>query len=260
MRKDAGRPVAIVTGGGSGIGAATAERLASAGYDVAVSYRGNADGASRTVERCLAVGADALMVRGDIASFDDCLAVAAAACDRWGRVDVLVNNAGVTVNADAEDLDALQADDFAIIFGTNVTGTYQMTRAAWPHLRRSSAGAIVNVSSSGSHTGLGSSLAYAASKGAINNLTLGLARALAPSVRVNAVCPGVVDTEWRLNWQTPEEYNAFKQETIRQAPLKRVASAGEVADAILWFAAFGPSVTGQLLTIDGGINLRLGTQ
>ncbi len=256
--KKTGRPVVVITGAGSGIGAATAIRFARGGYDVAVNYRSRAGEAQKVVAACEAEGADALAVQGDIADGKDCPAIAAAAVAQWGRIDALVNSAGVTVSAAQNDLDALEAKDFAKVFGVNVTGNYQMVRAVWPHLKKAPGASIVNVSTSGSLTGLGSSIAYAASKGALNVMTLSMARSLAPHVRVNTVCPGVVDTGWRLQFMSPDEYDSFKEKELQLAPLQHIATADELAEAIYWLSTGAPSITGQIITIDNGVNLRLG--
>ena len=195
------RKSVIITGAGSGIGAATAAVFAAAGYDVVVNYSRNKAGADEIVEQCRSLGANAVSVRGDIAEDADCRMIAAAAIEQFGRIDALVNNAGVTRRAPAGDLEASNAEDFDAIFRVNVAGTYQMIRAAAPHLRKAVLGSIVNVSSDSAFSGDGSSLAYAASKGAVNTMTRGLARSLAPAIRVNAVCPGFVDTTWALAWR-----------------------------------------------------------
>jgi 3-oxoacyl-[acyl-carrier protein] reductase len=258
MTEVASRPTAIITGGGSGIGAACARRFARAGHNVVVNFARNADGAKAVADECRGIGVEALAVGGDIASDQDCRTVADAALEAWGRIDVLVNNAGTTHFADPSDLDALGAEHFARIFGVNVIGTYQMVRAVWSHLRRAPNAAIVNVSSHSGFSGSGSSIAYAASKGALNTLTLGLARALAPHARVNAVCPGFVDTAWGLAWQTEEQYAAFKTRIADIAPLKRVPDPEDVADAVMWLAD-ARCVTGQLLVIDSGTHLTVGS-
>ena len=253
------RPVAIVTGSSSGIGAASAVRLAGAGYDVVVNYVHNAQGAQTVAEACAAAGADTVVVAGDIADDEACRAIADAAAARWGRIDVLVNNAGTTRYADAADLDMLSSEDFRSIFEVNVTGTYQMVRAAAPSLKRSPVASIVNVSSHAGFSGLGSSLAYAASKGALNTLTLGLARSLAPAIRVNAFCPGFVNTRWSLSWQSEDNLARFKEHVTEIAPLKRIPTVEDVAEAILWFATGGACITGQLLVLDGGTHLTVGS-
>jgi 3-oxoacyl-[acyl-carrier protein] reductase len=151
--------VAIVTGASSGIGAATAVMLAERGVRVVVNYAGNVTGAEEVVAACRAAGAEAAAVQGDIADDAACRAIAKAATDRWGRIDVLVNNAGTTVSADARDLDALSADDFRRLYDVNLIGAYQMTRAALPSLRAGGRGSVVNTSSIAGITGLGSSIA-----------------------------------------------------------------------------------------------------
>lgn len=252
------RKVAIVTGASSGIGASIAIDLARQGLNVLVNYSRNLEGAEAAVETCKLEGAEAIAVQGDISCDNDCRNMANTASEKWGRVDVLVNNAGVTRFADARDLDALNAADFSRIFSVNVTGCYQMCRAAAPALRESG-GSIVNISSYSGFSGSGSSTAYAASKGALNNLTLGLARALAPEIRVNAVCPGFVDTDWMAPKLEDGELADFKTKTASIAPLGRIVSPDEVAEAALWFALGGRTITGQLLVIDGGTHLTVGS-
>jgi 3-oxoacyl-[acyl-carrier protein] reductase len=252
---ETGRKCAVVTGASSGIGAATAPAFARAGYDLVINYSRNKDGAEAVAAQCRAEGADALTIGGDISDDAACRLIAATAVERFGRIDALVNNAGVTRYASATDLDAIQSADFDYIFGVNVTGTYQMIRAAAPYLEKAALGSIVNISSDSAFSGSGSSLAYAASKGAINTMTLGLARSLAPRIRVNAVCPGFVDTTWALSWHSEESYASFKQELIDAAPLKSIPDAGDIADAILWLSLNATRVTGQCLVIDSGAHL-----
>lgn len=252
------RRIALVSGGSSGIGAAAAIRFAAAGCHVAVTYRSNRSGAEDTVRRCMETGVDAFSIGGDVADDAACRAIAHAVQDRWGRIDVLVNNAGMTRFAEATDLDALQASDFERIFAVNVTGAYQMTRAARAALEAAN-GSVVTVSSHAGLSGIGSSMAYAASKGALNTLTLSLARALAPAVRVNAVCPGFVDTDWMKPKLGAEGLAAFRDRVTHNAPLKTVPTADDVADAIVWLALSARAITGQLLVIDGGTHLTVGS-
>ena len=178
--------------------------------------------------------------------------------DEWGRIDLLVNNAGVTRYVDQQDLEGLNKDDFEHIMGVNISGTYQMTRAAAPHLKKSANAAIVNVSSHSGFSGIGSSMAYAASKGALNTMTLSLARSLAPAIRVNGVCPGFVDTDWMSAKLDAQELSAFKEKVAAISPLKRIVTAQDVAEAVCWFATGARSITGQLLVIDGGTHLTTG--
>ena len=251
--------VAIITGAGSGIGAAAAIRLASRGCHVAINYAHNAEGAARTADSCRGFGVEAITLQGDIASDRDCRQMVAETVAAFGRIDILVNNAGVTRRVPDRDLEALSASDFEQVFGVNVTGSYQMVRAAVPHLRASGAGAIINVSSDSGLSGDGSSLAYAASKGALNTLTLGLARALAPEIRVNAVCPGFADTSWALAWQDEASYAQFRARVASLSPLKIIPSPEDIADSIEWLAFGARCVTGQLIVIDAGTHLTAGS-
>ena len=252
----AGPPVALVTGAASGIGAATALAFAAQGYRVGVNYRSRAGAARDVAEACRAAGGEGAALPGDVAQDADCRRMLDDDADRWGRLDVLVNNAGMTRPAAPGDLDALQAEDFAAVFAVNVTGAWQMTRAAVP-LLRAARGGVVNVSSHAGASGVGSSAAYAASKGALNTLTLSLARQLAPDIRVNAVCPGFVDTDWMAAWVPGAQIDAFKRTTADAAPLKRLVTPGDVAEAIVWLAR-APAITGQHIVIDAGTHLTVG--
>jgi 3-oxoacyl-[acyl-carrier protein] reductase len=251
------RKVAIVTGASSGIGAAAAVALAKSGCNVVATYSSNRDGGDATATACESEGAEAVAVQSDISRDKDCRTVAEAALDKWGRIDVLINNAGTTRFADASDLDAINAEDFERIFAVNVTGCYQMTRAAADHLRKAS-GSVVNISSHSGFSGIGSSIAYSASKGALNTLTLSLAHSLAPQVRVNALCPGFVDTNWMASKLDAKALNAFKDKTAAITPLKRIPTAENIAEAALWFALGSVPVTGQLLVVDSGTHLTIG--
>src|SRR6185437_8152973 len=159
------------------------------------------------------------------------------ALQAWGRIDILVNNAGTTKFVAHADLDGLSAGDFTDIYNVNVVGPFQLIRACRQALAAHGDGAIVNVSSIAGLVGLGSSIAYAASKGALNTMTLSLARALAPEIRVNAVCPGYVSTPWFTN-RFGEEFSERLASTAGEAnPLHRVAEAGDVANAIVFLAS-----------------------
>ena len=250
--------VAVITGSATGIGAAIARRLAGAGWRVTVTYTRSKAEAEATAAACEALGVEVLLARADVSRDADCRDLIAKTLERWGRIDGLVNNAGVTKFVAADDLEGLDAVDFEQIFSVNLGGVWQMTRAAAPALKASGHGAVVNISSHSGFSGSGSSLAYAASKGALNTLTLGLARTLAPAIRVNAVCPGYVETRWARKALDDAEFDKLK-ESIRQiSPLKRVVQAEDVAEAVGWFLTGGASITGQLLVIDGGTHLAVG--
>ena len=248
------RKVAIVTGSGTGVGAASALALARRGYDVVVNYSKSAAEAEGSAAACRAVGADALLVPGDVGDDGDCRAIVQAAVERWGRVDALVNNAGVTSFGGAANWDAIDAATFQRVVGVNALGAFQMISAAAPHLK-SAQGCIVNVSSIAGALGIGSSVAYIASKGALNAMTLYFARALAPEVRINAVCPGLVTTRWFVDGIGAEGYVKLKAMYESRAPLGRASSADDVAEAVLWLVDGARSMTGELLLLDGGMHL-----
>ncbi|MEM7057649.1 MAG: SDR family oxidoreductase [Pseudomonadota bacterium] len=250
--------VAIVTGASSGIGAASAKMLAEAGVKVVANYGGNAQGAADVVDACKAIGSDAIAIQGDVSQDHICRQIVNETLDLWGRIDILINNAGVTKSADQRDLDALDAADFERIYGVNTIGTYQMVRAALPALKASGNGTVINTSSIAGLSGIGSSIAYAASKGALNTLTLSLARSLAPEVRVNAVCPGFVDSEWWAKQHDDATIEKLRDRARRTTPLRRVVSSEDVAEAIMLFALGGKSITGQMLVIDNGMLLNIG--
>ena len=258
MSDQSDKPVAIVTGAGTGIGAACAVALAQKGYWVAVNFNQSEDEAQAVVDRCQDIGPSAISIQGNIANDADCRRVAETTVEEWGRIDLLVNNAGVTRYVEQENLEGLNKDDFEHILGVNVAGTYQMVRAVTPHLQTSPSAAIVNISSHSGFSGIGSSMAYAASKGALNTMTLSLARSLAPSIRVNAVCPGFVDTDWMSAKLDAQALSDFKDNVAAIAPLNRIVTAEDVADAVCWFAINARSITGQLLVIDGGTHLTTG--
>lgn len=248
------RKVALITGAGTGVGAATALLLAGKGYDVLVNYSRSAEEAEQSAAACRAAGADALVVQGDVAAEADCNALAAAALARWGRIDALVNNAGVSVFGEAAKWEALNAEVFQRVLAVNTLGTFQMVRACVEALKRVR-GCIVNVSSVAGALGVGSSMPYIASKGAVNAMTLHLARALAPAVRVNAVCPGLITTRWFVRGMGQEGYEAGLKGYEAGVPLGRACSADDVAEAVAWLVDGAKTVTGELLLLDSGMHL-----
>ncbi|MGO9855457.1 MAG: SDR family NAD(P)-dependent oxidoreductase [Acidimicrobiales bacterium] len=235
--------VVAVTGSSSGIGAATARAFAAAGASVLVnSARSVADG-----EAVATALPDALYVQGDIAAPEVPERLVAAALERWGRLDTLVNNAGTTAVIPHHDVQAASVDVWRRIFEVNVFGTWAMTVAALPALR-DARGSVVNVSSVAGVRPTGSSVPYAASKAALNHLTVLLAKVVGPEVRVNAVAPGLVDTPWTADWGTVRD-------AVRQlAPLKRSGQPEDVAEVILALAR-AAYVTGQVVVVDGGLSI-----
>ena len=247
--------VCIVTGSATGTGAACAIQLARKGARVVINYTKSVKDAQETLEKCKAAGTDAIVVQGDVAVDADCRKLAQAALDKWGRIDGLVNNAGITKFAAAADLDALTAEDFQRIYAVNVIGPYQMIRACVPAMKRQAAASIVNVSSISGVMGIGSSTAYVASKGALNAMTLALARSLAPGIRVNAVCPGLIETRWHLSRFNEEDYAKFKANYEKTVPLAKAASADDVAEVAVWLLEGAAQVTGETILVDGGLHL-----
>ncbi len=250
--------VAIVTGSATGLGAAVALKLADLGANVVVNYTKSIKEAEETLGLAKAKGIDALLAQGDVASDDDCRRIAKQTVDRWGRIDMLVNNAGTTKFADHADLDALNADDFLNIYKVNVVGAFQMIRACAPQLKASGFGRIVNVSSIAGVLGVGSSVAYASSKGALNTMTFSLARALAPEIRVNAVCPGFIGTRWFSERFGPETYARIVEHNKQSTPLHRAGSPEDVAEAVAFFCGEGARhITGETLLSDAGHHLAI---
>lgn len=248
--------VCIVTGSATGIGAACAIDLAKKGARVVINYTKSEAEAAATVKVCEQVGAQALLVRADVANEVDCRRIAEETLTKWGRIDGLINNAGITKFApNHADLDALQADDFQRLYAVNVIGTYQMTRAVVPAMKKQGKGSIVNVSSIAGIMGVGSSVAYAASKGAVNTMTLSLARALAPEIRVNAVCPGFVETRWLREGLGEKVYASAKSRYEDNAPLHKTITPEEVARAILWMLVGADAITGEFIIVDSGTHL-----
>ena len=244
--------VAIVTGGGTGVWAATVRWLVDRGWRVAVNYSRSRDEAEAVARAC-GGDAQAFAMQADVAVDADCVRLAAATVERYGRLDALVNNAGRTQFVPMHDLDAVSADDFHRIYGVNTVGAFQMARAAARHMGEGSA--IVNVSSISTVTGQGSSMPYVVSKGGLNALTVTLARALAPRVRVNAVLPGFIDSRWLRDGYGDAVYEKAKAGYIDRVALARVCSPEAVADAIGWLIEGASLSTGQLLQVDAGMVL-----
>jgi 3-oxoacyl-[acyl-carrier protein] reductase len=247
---------AIITGSSSGMGAATAVMLAKRGWNVTVNASRSLKEAEAVAAQCAATGARAIVVAGDVSLDADCQRVVAETTKAFGGVDALVNNAAVTKYCPLPKLEGLSSEDFQRMTAVNVVGPFQMARAAAPALRRSSCGAIVNVSSNAGLTGVGSSIAYAVSKAALNTLTLSLARVLAPEIRVNAVAPGFTITPWHSKGMSNEAVASITAHFRATVPLRRDTTADDVASAILWYIEGAPGVTGQVIVVDSGNHLH----
>jgi 3-oxoacyl-[acyl-carrier protein] reductase len=242
----------VITGSSSGVGAASVMMFAQRGWDVCVNYSRDVKPAERVAAICKQHGATVLLQRADISDDAQCVTLAQRVQEQFGRCDVLVNNAGTTKFVDLPDLAGLQAEDFQKIYAVNVIGAYQMTRAFVPLLKQHSLGSVVNVSSIASLLGAGSSIAYVASKGALNALTLSLARVLGPQIRVNAVAPGMVDSPWLKNGLGPERFAATLRRYESQSALGSMVTPDEVAETIYYLGAVAVKTTGEIHVVDGG--------
>ncbi len=243
---------AIVTGAGTGVGSATALALARKGCAVLVNYSRSREGAEQTAAEAAALGVKALAQRCDVADDAACRDMVEAAVAELGRLDVLVNNAGTTRFIPHTELDQVQPEDWQNILAVNLTGPFHCARAARAAMEASGSGEIVNVSSVAGLAGVGSSIPYCASKAALNNLTVTLARALAPRIRVNAVAPGFIDGSW-LRDGLGAAFDAIKKAFEDKAVLGRVATPEDVAGAILALIEGPDLVTGHVLPVEGGM-------
>jgi NAD(P)-dependent dehydrogenase (short-subunit alcohol dehydrogenase family) len=250
--------VVLVTGASTGLGRAVAVGAAERGAKaVIVNYASSAEEAEITARQCREAGAEAVVVQGDVGEDADCHKIVAAAAP-YGRVDALFNNAGVTKFAPNHgDMDAVNSDDFVRLYKINVIGAFQMIRACRSLLEAGEQpGAVVNTSSIAAVTGIGSSVPYAASKGALTTMTLSLARSLAPKIRVNAVCPGFIDTVWFDKGQPAGARDKLRAGVAASTPLRAASTAEDIAASALTLASpLSRHVTGETLLVDAGTHL-----
>jgi 3-oxoacyl-[acyl-carrier protein] reductase len=242
--------VALITGASSGIGAATAKELARRGWRVAINYAHNKAAADKVAQEC----GDSIAIQADVSNDADCRQLTKAVLERFGAIDALVNNAGTTKVVAHDNLDGLSGDDFERIFALNVIAPFQMVRACRAALK-ASRGAVVNVSSVASVLGTGSSIAYAASKAALETMSLSLARSLAPEVRINVVAPGHTNTPWHVQMRGAERAAEIERRYESIAPLKSVSQPQDVADAIVWLIEGARRTTGDVIFVDGGMHI-----
>ena len=235
--------VVLITGSTSGIGEETALRFAALGDHVIFNSVRSVGAGEALVEKT----PGSFYIQGDISNDDDCERIIEMVLERYGRLDVLINNAGATKVIPHTDINAATLDVWRDIFEVNVFGTWNISVRAMPALKESK-GSIVNVSSIAGVRQTGSSIPYATSKAALNHMTALLAKVVGPEVRVNAVAPGLIDTPWTADW------DAIRGAVSALAPLKRSGTPGDVADVILSLAST-PYVTGQVLVVDGGLGL-----
>lgn len=252
--------IAMVSGAASGLGAAVAMRLLAAGADVIANYRSDRGSLDALQAAADDVGRRLMIVQGDIAHDADCRAVAAAA-QQWGRVDILINNAGTTKHVPHADLEAMASADFSHILAVNVVGTFQLTRAMLPLMQAAykeagTARPVVMISSVAGVIANGSSIAYSASKAAVNNMTTALARALAPAVRVNAICPGYIDTLWFEKGTSAAHATRVRDMIEAHTPLRRYPSPNDIAQTVLMLCSDATAhMTGMHMVVDDGLSL-----
>ncbi|MBL0890328.1 MAG: SDR family oxidoreductase [Gemmatimonadaceae bacterium] len=250
-------PVVLITGAATGIGAACARAFAGRGWRVGVAtLPATVSDAEQVAAACRALGSEALVLPLDVTDDAACRAAAAELEAAYGRIDGLVNCAGVTRFIPHHDLEALPSSEFTRTNDVNVMGTFHMIRACRGALERSGRGAIVNYSSIAGLSGVGSSAAYAASKGAVISLTLSMARALAPHIRVNAVAPGYVAGGLPSRVLDPEALAAVEARYLETQPLKRLLVPDEVADLTLFLIDGPVGITGEIIRIDNGLHLN----
>jgi len=240
------RPVALITGGGTGVGQATVFRLAARGYDVVVNYSRSVDDAESTAEAARKFGVEAIAIPCNVARDEQVRQMLAQCQEKWGGLDVVVNNAATTHFIPLDDLESVTEEVWNEILDVNLKGAFFVSRAAMPLLQKRGSGAIVNVASVAGVGGSGSSLAYAASKGALITMTKSLAKAFAPQVRVNAVCPGVIISRWL------RDHQEMIDSALDVTPLRRASTPDDVAEVITFLACEAAMMTGQALVVDGG--------
>ena len=251
------KPVAIITGGSRGVGEATAKLLSSKGWNVTITCTSTINDANLVVEECKKLGAEAIAMVADVSNDAACKKTIKETVSKWGRIDSLVNNAGTTKFVfNHSDLDGLDADDFLHIYQVNVVGPFQMVRACKEFLLKSDNPSITNISSIAGIKGIGSSMAYASSKGALNTMTKSMARNLGP-IRVNAICPGFIQGDWLRKGLGDDLYNASLKNVEDTTPLSLAVTPEQVADCIYNFIDVSKTVTGEIFLVDGGYHLTI---
>ncbi|MDB5407359.1 MAG: Short-chain dehydrogenase [Rhodospirillales bacterium] len=245
------RRVALVTGAATGIGRAVAVALAKAGFDVAINYSRSEDAAKETAAQAEALGATTLLYRADVSDEAGVRAMLAAIKDKFGRLDVLVNNAGTTVAVPPKDLEGLSLDDWDRVFNVNCRSVFQVTRAAVPLLKEAEKPSVINTASIVGLRPGPQPLPYAASKAAVVSLTKLLAGALGPKIRVNAVAPGWMEGDWMIR-MLGDNYDKLMERRAKQTPLGRCCTAEDVAESMLALIENNHFVTGQIVVVDGG--------
>jgi 3-oxoacyl-[acyl-carrier protein] reductase len=247
------RPAALVTGAATGIGRAAALALAKNGYDVVIDFSHSENAAKATARDAEAAGARTLLYRCDVSDDASVRAMLAAAEKKFGRLDVLINNAGTTIDVEPKNLDEVKVEEWNRVFAVNVLGLFLVTRAAVPLLKKSPNASIVNTCSIAGLRPSAQPLPYAASKAAVANLTKTLANALGPEIRVNAVAPGWMEGDW-MKRTLAENYDGLMARRAKYTPLKRCCTAEDVAETMMSLILGNRFVTGEIIIIDGGFS------
>ncbi len=243
---------AIVTGGGTGVGRATALELARQGCSVLVNYSRSQSEAEQTAAEIESCGVKAVALKADVADDAACRNMIQTAVNAFGGLHILVNNAGTTSFIDHNDLDQVTDEVWDRILAVNLKGAFQCARAARDAIVASGGGEIINVSSVAGIIGVGSSIPYACSKAALNNLTVMLARVMSPQIRVNGVAPGFISGRW-LEKGLGDRYEAMKKAYERRLPAREICEPEDVAAAILSLITGSDLVLGQTLVVDSGL-------
>ncbi len=245
MSRESHAKSAVITGGAGGIGSAVSRVLADSGFSVVVAYNSNADRARALVEEL--PGDRHFAQHVSIEDADSLVELAGVVAERYEGLDLLVNNAATSRFIPHDDLDALDDALFDQILKVNVRGSFACIRALRSALEAGEGGLVVNMSSIAATSGMGSNVAYCASKAGLDSLTRSLARALAPKIRVVSIAPGVVDTPWIRGFD-----QEWQDQQILRTPLQQFASPEDVADAVLAVVANLKATTGSVINVDGG--------
>ncbi len=244
--------VAIITGGGTGVGAATARQLSQEGWAVVVIYSRSQADAESTVSEIRSAGGRAIAIQADVAVDEQCRAMVDRTLAEFGRVDLLVNCAAITEFIPFDRLEDVSDEVWLRLYQVNVMGAFHCARAVREPMLKAGGGQIINISSVAAQLSQGSSIPYCCSKAALDSLTVSLARTLAPHIRVNAIAPGFIANRWTKAGLS-DRYESVKDAYAKTLPLGRVCTPDDIATGILSLVNGSPLVTGQTLTVDGGM-------
>ena len=240
---------ALITGGGTGVGRSVTLQLAARGFDVAINYSRSREEAESCAAASREHGVRAIPITCDVSDDAQVRGMVEQCRSEFGRLDVVINSAGMTHFVPHADLEQMTEAKWDEILAVNLKGPFFVCRAAIPLLKESGGGAIVNVASVAGIAGAGSSIAYAASKGGLITLTKSLAKAFAPEIRVNAVCPGVILSRWL------DGHEDMIESAIKITPLRRASTTDDIADVITFLACDAGMMTGQAVVVDGGLTM-----